>query len=75
MNFQAISGPAVGGVVRGMLELGDERPEPDWECGLGLSDWKAWPGSSSPRPLLAQPSEEQETLCTRGSLPSDPWAP
>lgn len=54
-----------------MLEVRDKRPE--WECGLGFSDWKTSLHPTSPHPLLlAQPFQEQETLCTWDSLPSDP---
>lgn len=54
-----------------MLEVEDKRPER--ECGLGFSDGKTALHPASPHPLLlAQPLQEQETLCTWDSLPSDP---
>lgn len=61
MKFQAISGPEMGGVVRGRLGMGDESSEQ--ERGLDLTHWKGLTALllSLPRPpcLLAQPLQEQ----------------
>lgn len=61
MKFQAISGPEMGGVVRGRLGMGDESSEQ--ERALDLTHWKGLSALllSLPRPpcLLAQPLQEQ----------------
>ena len=61
MKFQAISGPEMGGVVRGRLGMGDESSEQ--ERGLDLTHWKGLTALllSLPRPpcLLAQSLQEQ----------------
>lgn len=74
MEFQAISGPGMGGAMKGMLGPGDKSPEQ--ECGLGLHG-RAFLHSSCPHPhpsLLAQPGpyRSKETLCTWDPPPSDP---
>lgn len=77
MKFQAISGPVTGGVVRGVLRLGDESPEQ--ECSLGLTDWK---GLSAlllsplyPPCLLSQPLQEQGNTVYLGLSSITPLGP
>lgn len=60
------------GVMRRMQGLGDERREQ--ELGLGFTAWKGLSSPPLPPCLLAQPQQEQETLCTKDALPSDTWA-
>lgn len=67
MQFQAISGPGMGGVMKGMLELGDKSSE--HECDLGFG---AWNSPQNFNPSLSSPYRNKETLCTQDTLQGDP---
>lgn len=70
MQFQAISGPRMeGGVIKGMLGLGDKSSE--CECDLGFSTWNIPQQLSS---SLSSPYRNKEALCPQDSLQDDSWA-
>lgn len=77
MKFQAISGPEMGGVVRGRLGMGDEEVL-SRDVAWTLLTGRASLPSSVPTPppcLLAQPLQEQGNTVCPGLSSVAPWAP